>query len=80
MRITPVSAEQSSTIPGHEAGYAIDNDLKTYAQVTKDGSQWLRMDLGGIYCIDQVRMGHVELTTEVFSNKHVQILRLKHRV
>ena len=58
-KIKPVSAQISYPVQEHEARYAIDGNMSTYAEAEKlsDGLRsllWLNVNLDAIYCIAQV--------------------------
>ena len=58
--ITPVSAEQPKTKNNDEvtygAGNAIDRDKNTHSSTFPgtDGTSWLKINLGKVYCVEQV--------------------------
>ena len=70
--IIPVSAQQSRTYYGDEKTYgaanAIDLDFQTKSDTTKgsDGTSWLKLTLGQLYCVEQA----VEFESDGTTRQH----------
>jgi xylan 1,4-beta-xylosidase len=48
-------ARASSSAPGREAAYAVDDNIRTWWEAAGDGPQWLEADLGREYAVESVR-------------------------